>query len=461
MNNFEFTEEREKITFTPRQLVALRILNTVGVRGLLFGGAKGGGKSVLLCWYARLYCLSLIKKFDIGPLRNPLPVFFLGRLQGIDLDDTTMETWKEYIPEDDYKIREKAKEIVIQNRVKITYGGLDNKKVVKKFNSAEYGAFGLDQAEEIEEDKLTELRLSLRRKIGGTPLPFKELYTANPADCWLKDQFVSGKNKKFIFLPSLPSDNSFLPDDYITNMEYTLRNRPELLKAYRDGSWDILAGADIVIQDRWVDRADLNEFYNPVRKVIVCDPAKYGDDETVIYAMENSKIIKAKIFGKRDEYYIANEMENMGLTFKPSLYAVDNIGIGSGVSAILSNKGLPVYGINSAEKQESGVPDEFLNRRAQIWWYAGQQFGDNLVELHHDDEELKRQLTVPRYTYKGAKFMIRSRDEIKKSFGRSIDRGSAYVMGLWSLQYCEEEAPRRKPEDFFTDEDLGADFMSA
>jgi len=461
---FEFAQERETLTFTPRQLTALQILNQSCVRGFLFGGAKGGGKSFLLCRYTWLYCLTVIEYFDIPVLRNPIPIFFLGRLQGVDFDDTTLETWKECIPEDDYIIKEKNKEIIIKKRVKIQYGGLDNKKVVKKFNSAQYGAFGLDQAEEIEEDKLTELRLTLRRSIGGVPLPFKEFYTANPADCWLKDQFVLGHNKRFVYLPSLPSDNPFLPPDYITNMEYTLRNRPELLKAYRDGSWDILAGADIVIQDSWIDRANENVFHKPIRRIIVCDPAKYGDDETVIYAMKNTDIAKSpmpRIYGKKDEYYTANEMENMGLVFKPSLYVVDSIGIGSGVASILSNKGLPVLTISSSEKQESGVPKQFLNRRSQIWWYAGNQFGDNEIELHHDDQELKRQLTVPRYTYKGDKFMIRSRDEIKKSYGRSIDRASAYVMGVWGLQYAEEESPESKPEDFFTNEDLGLDFMSA
>jgi len=458
---FDFQEEREKVTFTEKQLVALRILNKKGVRGLLFGGAKGGGKSVLLCRYAWLYCKSIIKYFNIPVLRSPIPLGFLGRLQGVDFDDTTLESWKEYIPEEDYKIKEKNKEIIIENRVKIQYGGLDNKKVVKKFNSANYGFFALDQAEEIEEDKLTELRLTLRRNIGGVPLPFKELYTANPADCWLKDEFVLGHNKRFVFLPSLPSDNSFLPPDYVSNMEYTLRNRPELLKAYRDGSWDVLAGADIVIQDRWIDRADTNRFHKPIRRVIVCDVATYGDDESVIFCMENSNIIKSRIFGKKDEYYIANEMENLGLDFKPSLYAVDSIGVGSGVVSILNNKGLPVLPINAAEKQESGVPKQFLNRRAQIWWNAGNLFSSNEIELHHNDQELKRQLTVPRYTYKGDKFMIRSREEIKKSYGRSIDRASAYVMGLWGLQYCEVEPEQSKPEDFFTEEDLNSDFMSA
>jgi len=43
MSEFKFGEEREELTFTPKQLVALQILNQSGVRGLLYGGAKGGG----------------------------------------------------------------------------------------------------------------------------------------------------------------------------------------------------------------------------------------------------------------------------------------------------------------------------------------------------------------------------------------------------------------------------------
>jgi len=80
---FEFEQEREKITFTNKQITALKILNWKHVRGLLFGGAKGGGKSVLLCRYAWLYCKTIIKHFDIPVLRSPLPLGFLGRLQGV------------------------------------------------------------------------------------------------------------------------------------------------------------------------------------------------------------------------------------------------------------------------------------------------------------------------------------------------------------------------------------------
>jgi hypothetical protein len=37
---FEFEEEREKVTFTPKQITALKILNKKHVRGLLFGGPR-------------------------------------------------------------------------------------------------------------------------------------------------------------------------------------------------------------------------------------------------------------------------------------------------------------------------------------------------------------------------------------------------------------------------------------
>ena len=84
MSEFKFGEEREELTFTPKQLVALQILNQSGVRGLLYGGAKGGGKSVFLCRYGWMYCKSVIDHFNIPVMKNPIPVGFMGRLQGVD-----------------------------------------------------------------------------------------------------------------------------------------------------------------------------------------------------------------------------------------------------------------------------------------------------------------------------------------------------------------------------------------
>jgi len=453
VSSFDFLAQKYKIEFTDVQLIALWLLNQKYVKELLYGGAKGGGKSVLLCRYAWLYCNAIIEKFNIPPLKNPIPIGFMGRLQGVDFDHTTLETWKQFIPESVYTINYKNKEIVISKRLKIYYGGLDNKNIVNKFNSFEIGFFCIDQAEEVEEDKLTELKLACRRTINGQKLPYKYVYSANPRDCYLKEAFVLNKNQNGrVYLPALPSDNRYLPDNYVSRMEYVLRNRPALLKAYRDGCWDVMAGADLIIQLGWIKRAYETKLYGAEKRVITVDPARFGDDETVIYAMKNTDIVKAKIFGHQDEVHIANEVELMAQSFRPSVIVVDVIGVGGGVASILRQKARSwnwkciIIEFNGAERQKSGVPEYFYNRRAEATWLAGEMFGDNKIQLTFQDKDLERELNAYKYKFNGDQLIVQPKAEIKlpKNLGKSPDHGDAYVMGLWALQFCRKEKITRQ-----------------
>jgi len=448
LSNFDFIAQKYNVEFTDKQITALYLLNLEYVQELLYGGAKGGGKSVLLCRYMWLYCDMIINHFDMPPLRNPIPVGFIGRLQGVDFDHTTLETWKAFVPESVYTINQKNKEITISKRLKIQYGGLDSKKVVAKFNSANLAVFAIDQAEEIEEDKLTELRLSQRLTIGGEKLPYKGVLSANPRDCYLKEAFVLNKNKNGrIYLPALPSDNDYLPDNYVSRMEYVLRNRPQLLKAYRDGCWDVMAGADLVVQLSWIRRAYETKLHDPVRKVITVDPARFGDDETVIYGLCNTDIVDHDIYGQRDADYTANRIEKMAFKLRPSVIVIDIINVGLAVASLLRPKMKEwswkclLIEFNGTERQKAGVPDPFYNRRAEAIWSAGELFGDNKVELTYKDKDLERELNAYKYTFRGDQLLIQPKAEMKlaKNLGKSPDHGDAYVMGLWALQYAKAE----------------------
>ena len=97
--NYDFAAQKYKIEFTSKQLLALWLLNQEYTKELLYGGAKGGGKSVLLCRYAWLYCDMIIDHFKLPPLKNPIPIGFMGRLRAVDFDDTTLDSWKAFIPD--------------------------------------------------------------------------------------------------------------------------------------------------------------------------------------------------------------------------------------------------------------------------------------------------------------------------------------------------------------------------
>ena len=133
---------------THKQDQAFEYLTNAETCSILYGGAKGGGKSMLLCLWSLYWAKHLIKFFGIDKISHPLPIGFIGRKRGIDFGDTTFETWKRIIPSQSYQVKEQAKEIIIENKVKIFFGGLDDQDTVNKFNSSEFAFFAIDQAEE-------------------------------------------------------------------------------------------------------------------------------------------------------------------------------------------------------------------------------------------------------------------------------------------------------------------------
>jgi len=438
--------------FSPRQTDAYKTIDKDDIDVLLYGGAKGGGKSVFGVRWAFLYCWNVIKEFNLKPQKFPIPLGFMGRKQSVDFNDTTLETWKAFIPEEAYELRSGDKEIVIQGTVKIQYGGFDDKLTVKKFNSAEY-AFGfIDQAEELTRDDYGLFRGTLRRKVHDKPLKYKVLLTANPAACWLKDEFITSLPNRAAFVQALPSDNPFLPPGYVDNLKEAFKHRPELLDAYLFGSWDVISGTNLVIKPSWVERAVNFELHmNPGRRLVACDPARYGDDETVIYVFEDEKIIHQDIYGQKSTMETAGRLVALKNQFNCKLIAVESVGIGAGICDRLHELREPILEINPGEKATTEEKQKiYQNRRAQMWWEAAERFGEGEVSVL-EDLVLRRQLVNVQYqTKSNGKIQVESKEDIKERMnGQSPDRADCFILGLHALNYVKQEATdfhRRRPK---------------
>ena len=189
--------------WTPKQTVALNALKRPDIKEVLYGGAKGGGKSVFGCLWCFKQALGIIKDCQIGRRKHPIPVGFMGRKRGVDFTNTTLETWKRFIPENAYVIKGKPAEIILLNCVKILTGGLDNSEIVNKFNSAEYAFYFIDQAEEVDREQIGELRATTRLIINGKKIPGKGLFTANPAPSFLKEEFILNPTDNRVFIRAL------------------------------------------------------------------------------------------------------------------------------------------------------------------------------------------------------------------------------------------------------------------
>jgi len=429
------TEKRVKLTL--KQTACWDAFWNPNITSILFGGAIGGGKSYIGCLLCFYYADWVIKKYNLPSTKYPIPLGFMGRNRGVDFNKTTLDMWKGIIPQDQYYIREQSKEIIFSDKLKYYYGGLDREEDISKFSSAEYAIIFIDQAEECNLDKLSMLRARLRRKINGEPLPYKELFTANPKNCWLKDEFVLGSDPKKVYIPALPNENPNLPDTYLARVREAFKHRPELLLAYLEGSWDSLEGADIVIKDIWIRQADevfLN-YTGRSKQVFGVDVARFGDDRTVIYYLEGTDIKDEMIFGQKDTMYTAGKIHIWAQEKNPDLIGIDVVGLGAGVADRLREMGNEVLEVNSAEKADE--EEKYRNIRAEMWWTAGRKFAEKDIELHWKDEELKRELSSTRYFIRNGKIQMEGKDDIKKRLGKSPDKADAYLIGLRALDYAK------------------------
>jgi len=182
-----------EVEFSQKQTQAYDFLqqNDIAVE-LLYGGAKYGGKSWFGADFCYLEAVRLIREYNISRQTHPIPIGWMGRKVGKDFYGTTFETWKKAIPPGVYRLKGNPPEVIIENRVKYLTGGLDRTETINKFNSAEFGVYFLDQAEETTEEDIALLRAATfwRLSLNGRKVPGKGLLTANPAQCWLKREFI-------------------------------------------------------------------------------------------------------------------------------------------------------------------------------------------------------------------------------------------------------------------------------
>jgi len=370
------------------------------------------------------------------PGKNPLHIGWMGRKLATDFTATTLQTWRQVIPSEYYELKggteKDSKHILIMGRIAIDYGGLDRQESVNKFNSAEYAFFAIDQAEETNRDEISVLKGSLRLTINGEKLDYKELYTANPRQCWLRDDFILEPLAGNVFVPALPRDNPHLPDNYSQTLIDAFGYRPELLAAYMEGDWSQVEGEAQVILQKWLNICKGHTSLLQGR-IISCDPARFGDDKTIILVMDGTEILERDEMGYCRTTEISSKLAELSRKYNNIPIVVDEIGIGGGVCDELYKYGRQVIPFNGAEKAENA--EKFYNKRAEAWWELAERLCKYECGCMYMARypELIKQLTIPTYEFRNGKILIEGKEDIKSRLGYSPDDADCYVMGVWGM----------------------------
>jgi len=410
-------------TKNPKQLQAHR----TEASWLLFGGAVGGGKTAWLVNEAILHCT-----------RYPGARAFLARHEKASFMRTTYLSLQEFLPVQFIKRESKNGGFIeFRNGSLLLYGGLGNDyRAIQKLKSLELSLWGVEQAEETTEQFFHMLNSRLRLKVKGLD-KYRGLLTANPSAGWVRKRFIENSFDEHDFVPSLPTQNPFLPSGYIERLRETLPD--ELVQAWIEGDWNSISSEDQLFPFEDIRKAMRRKSPSKGQLIISCDPARYGGDETVIVRKQGNHIEFADIFNKRDTMFTVGRIIKVAKRDKSVPIKIESIGIGGGIADRLKEQGYKVIEIIGSHSAKEG--HIYKNKRAEIYFNLKRLLSDLSIP---DDEKLRSQMASIRYRmFSDGRVMIESKDEMRKRGLPSPNRLDGLAIACAEearLTFAEQEA---------------------
>lgn len=205
-------------------------------------------------------------------------------------------------------------------------------------------------------------------------------------------------------------------------------------------------GSDTFISLVDLDKALENDLYNAkgIKDsdidgpcIVAIDPARFGDDESIIVVRRGYKITKLYVFRSLDTVQLAREALKVMIEENPTMSIVDTVGLGSGVFDVLYRE----YGVRNIAgfiSQESpNDKSHYVNRRAEAWDVLKGYLKKGKVDLTNfdtprDRETIRGQFGALKYEYDSAgRLKLESKEDMKKRGLKSPDRADAIVLSFY------------------------------
>lgn len=190
-------------------------------------------------------------------------------------------------------------------------------------------------------------------------------------------------------------------------------------------------GADALLGVKDVEAAMTRELgesaYYREPKVIGCDVARYGSDDSVIFPRQGRACFRPKKFHGLDTVEFAEQVIKFAQTWGSDGGFIDGGGVGGGVVDTLRARGHA----NKATEVNFGSKaidaEMYENRRAEMYFRAAEwvKSGGCLPSI----PGLAEELAAPRYWFnKRQQKCLEPKDDIKARLGRSPDLADAFVL---------------------------------
>jgi hypothetical protein len=241
------------------------------------------------------------------------------------------------------------------------------------------------------------------------------------------------------FIPASVADNQYLDQTYKAN----LMALPEPLRsAWLHGDWSAcdLDDAFQVIPSEWITAAMARWTEDRPQTVLSAqgvDPARGGEDETVVARRYGDWVAPLRAL-PGIETPTGNHVASMVMegTEGRARAVVDAVGIGAAVVDACRNANIlvePFQFAGGTDARDDSGRFSFGNLRAERWWRMRERLDPakgSTVALPADPQ-LEEDLRSARWELRSNGIYIEAKDDIRERLGRSPDRGEAVCLAFW------------------------------
>jgi phage terminase large subunit len=414
-----------------KQTQAIDVLENSNYNTLLYGGAAGGGKSILGCYWIAKNCL-----------KYPGTRWVIGRSRLKTLKETTLLSLFEVLKiqgltaQVDYTYNE-PKSLITFHKTKST---ILLKDLFAMPSDPQFDALGslectgafIDEASEITPTAYSILQSRIRYKLDENNLIPRMLLTCNPSKAWLYTTFykpyINGTlDSKKYFIQSLVTDNPHISKHYIAQLEgLDMINKKRLLF----GDWTYSDDESNLFSVDKLNDMFTNSYISGGDRYMSIDVARYGRDKSVICIWDGWRCIKILTYDKNSLSELAENVKAYAETYKISRsnIIVDSDGVGGAIPDF-------IRGIKSFVNNSKALNNEnYRNLKSQCYYDFANQVNKGLVYISTDSSEIKQNIIsefelIKQYDIdKDSKLAITPKDKIKSLLGRSPDIADALIM---------------------------------
>lgn len=428
---------------TIKQTIALDFLEDNITEEVLYGGAAGGGKSGLGCYWQ-------IK----NRLKYPGSRGFIGRAHFKTLKDTTLKTFFE-IAEKQGLVKgkhfdltgswdkENANCIVFVNGSMIYLRDLFLYPADPDFDelgSLEITDAFIDECGQVVQKAKDTLRTRIRFGLDKYNLKPKILYATNPVKTWPYLEFYRPTRENNMpyyrkLVQAFVTDNPFAPVAYVDS----LKKLPEGPQKQRllHGNWEYDDDPATLIEYEKILDCFTNDFNSlDGDKYITCDVARFGSDRTVIGLWSGFKVRFFSYSGLSvtETADKVREVANKYGVGNSNIIA-DEDGVGGGVVDTLLCNG---FVNNSRPVEVPGKDTEnFNNLKSQCYFHLAERINKGGLFIDCKDESLKQTIiqeleqVKQNNMDKDMKRQVLPKDKVKEIIGRSPDFSDTLMMREW------------------------------